>query len=312
MTPLLRRPATVALWTLRCLVLLLLVGVLVRPGWGTDHAEGRLSDLDVLVVVDRTRSMAALDQPDGGPRINAAKEDLHALAEELAGSRFSLITFGGDVVRTAMPFSTDLAAYDSLVWTLRLEDPYFGAGSIIDQPLEEMRTRLEQSAEQHPDRRRVVVFVSDGENTKKGAEQRSFAELADVVDAGVVLGYGTESGGPMPVEDDGSGEEVMRDDEGEPILSRSDPDNLARVGADLGIPVERRTVTDPTPIAEITDGFAPTYAAGTDPVETDREFTWLLGLLLLVLVLVEVTLAVRTLRLTRRPAPRPRPHGGSR
>jgi Ca-activated chloride channel family protein len=242
--------------------------------------------------------MLALDQPDGSPRLEAVKDDLHDLARALPGSRFSMVTFGGDVVRTPLPFTTDLAAYGALVDTLAVEGPFYGAGSMVDRPLDDLRHRLEQAGLQHPERKQVLVFLSDGENTREGMEQRSFAELAPLVEAGVVLGYGTEEGGPMPVGDrEGLG--MMTDDQGEPILSRIDIDNLERIGQEIGVPVELRSVDDPRPISEIAAGFEAAYAEDDERTETRSEVTWLLGLLLLALVLVEMVRSVRVLVHTR-------------
>jgi len=296
------RLPTVLRWALRLLILLLVVGVLVRPGWGTTTTQARLSDLEVLVAVDRTRSMAALDHPDGPRRIDGVRHDLRALAEELPGSRFAMVTFGGDVVRTAMPFSTDLTAFTALVDTVPLEGPFYGAGSMVDTPLQEITSRLEQAEQQHPGRKRILVFVTDGENTKKDAgEQASFAPLAGLVDGGVVMAYGTEEGGEIPVGDDDNDDVIVTEDG--PAISRLDRANVERIAEQAGLQVDYRS-EDPSSLSDLAESFGADYTDGADTTTAEREMTWVLGLLLLAAVLVELLLAARTLihvRAGRRP-----------
>ncbi len=70
--------STVLVLLRRAGIVAALVLVLLQPGFGTRAAPGQLSDIEVLVVVDRTRSMAALDYQEG-PRIYGAQQDLAEL-----------------------------------------------------------------------------------------------------------------------------------------------------------------------------------------------------------------------------------------
>ncbi|WP_183092250.1 vWA domain-containing protein [Nocardioides stalactiti] len=288
----------------RAAILLVLVVVLLQPGFGTRAAPAQSSDIEVLVVVDRTRSMAALDYA-AGPRILGAQADLVALAEALPGARFSLLTYGHDV-ELELPFTSDGTTFRTAVETLRLEGPFDGSGSLADRPLETMRDVLERADEQHPDRRRLVVLVSDGENTADG-EQASYADLEDLVDGGIVLGYGTEEGARMPEADDLSVEDgyVYDQETGEDAISRIDEDNLEQVASELEIDYAHRT--EPGGMDRVAADLEATYAYDEgEGAPAKHDLTWLFGLLLLALVLLELRTwwrALWTAHTTLQPAP---------
>jgi len=267
--------------------------VLSQPGFGERAAPTEVADIEVLVVVDRTRSMAALDH-QGGPRVYGAQEDLVALMEELPGARFGLMTFGRDA-GVELPFTSDSTTFTTAIETLRLEGVYDGGGSQMDRPLEDMEQVLQRADQQHPERRRMVVFVSDGENTTDGG-QASFAPLEDLVDGGVVLGYGTEEGAKMPERDNLSDSAGYVYDEatGQDAISRLDEGNLQRIAEEMGIDYAHRT--EPGGMAEIAADFEASYALDEDDESTaENDLTWLFGLVLLTLVLLELRAGWRAL-----------------
>jgi Ca-activated chloride channel family protein len=264
----------------------LLVVILLQPGFGTRAAPSQVADIEVLVVVDRTRSMAALDYK-GGPRIYGAQRDLSDLADALPGARFALLTYGTDV-ELELPFTSDATTFGTAVDTLRLEGPFDGSGSLADRPLDSMQAILERADEQHPDRRRMVVLVGDGENTADG-DQRSYEDLEDLVDGGIVLGYGTDEGAKMPEADDLSTEDgfIYDQDTGEDAISRIDEKNLETIADELAIDYAHRT--EPGGMEAIADDFEATYAFDEgEGAPAEHDLTWVFGLLLLGLVLVEL------------------------
>ncbi len=278
--------STVLLLARRIGIVLTLVVILVQPGFGTRAAPSQVADIEVLVVVDRTRSMAALDYQDG-PRIYGVQKDLADLAEALPTARFAMLTFGADV-ELELPFTSDTTTFGTAVDTLRLEGPFDGTGSRVDRPLEAMREVLERADEQHPDRRRMVVYIGDGENTAEG-EQESFDELEDLVDGGIVLGYGTEEGAKMPEADNLSDEDgyVYDQDSGEDAISRLDENNLQDIADQLGIDYAHRTESGG--MDAIAADFEASYAFDEgEGAPAKHDLTWVFGLVLLGLVLLEL------------------------
>jgi Ca-activated chloride channel homolog len=271
----------------RVLIVLAFVAVLVRPGYGEREVQTEVADVEVMVVVDRTRSMAAVDFDGQRPRAAGVREDLHALVEALPGTRFSLVTWGTDA-RLELPFTTDTGAFLGAVDTMDLEDPYDGSGTRIDTPLQVTTEALAQAEEQYPDRQRMLVFLSDGENTAEGRPD-SYAGLADYVDGGLVLGYGTKEGARMPLADDLSDAEgYVRTADG-PAISRADPASLRRLADDTGTEFVRRSA--PGGIGDLAAGFEGEYVtettAATD-LPAEHDLTWVAGLVLFALLLWEL------------------------
>jgi len=186
-------------WRVRLLMPLVAGLILLRPGFGeagqVETAPG--ADLEILLVVDRTTSMSALDFAGVRSRMEGVREDLDEIVAALPDSRFAMVTFG----RTAqleVPFTSDSEPVFEAIDGLAREPLLVGTGSRVDRPLDLMTDVLRRAAESHPDRRQVVVFASDGEITVPTPAQRSFSRLAQYVDAGAVFGYGTTVGGLMP------------------------------------------------------------------------------------------------------------------
>lgn len=188
-----------AVWRVRLLMLLVAFLILLRPGFGEAGEEETApgADLEILLVVDRTTSMSALDFAGVRSRMEGVREDLDEIVAALPNSRFAMITFGRNA-QLDVPFTSDAEPVFEAIDGLAREPLLAGSGSRVDRPLDLMTDVLRRAAQSHPDRRQVVVFASDGEITVPKPPQRSFARLAAFVDDGAVFGYGTTTGGLMP------------------------------------------------------------------------------------------------------------------
>lgn len=274
------------MWLGRLLLVLAFVGVLLRPGVGEQPAQAQVSNLEVVVVIDRTRSMMAEDFDGEQTRISGVRADLAALANALPGSRFAAITFGKEV-RTELPFTSDVTAFNTLISTLRIEGIFDGTGTLVDRPHDQLKELLARAEEQHPDRRRIVFFVTDGENTAPGA-QRSFADLAAYVDGGAVLGYGTTEGGKMSDgdEDETASGYLYDKRTNADAISKLDEDNLRTIADELGVPFHQRS--SPGAIDDIAGSLDAQLSDAGEKRPAKYEITWVFALLLLLLALPEL------------------------
>lgn len=293
----LRRPGERKAWVIRMLMVLCVLGVLVRPGVGQAPASTQSSDLEVLVVVDRTTSMAAQDWDGGDPRLDGVRADLAEITRSMPGSRFSLVTFGR-FTRTELPFSSDTDAFRSVMETLRPEGSLDGSGSRVDAPLEQMTETLTSAEEERPDRRRIVLFLSDGENTVQDPPQESFAQLEELVDDGLVLGYGTEEGGKMPYDVEEPGEGYIKDENYDDAVSRLDEDNLRTLAEEMGIDYRQRTA--PGDLEDWASGLERSFSDDGAETRAAHELFWVPGLVLFGLALLELWFAWRGLLAARR------------
>ncbi len=284
-------------WKLWATMLLLGVLILIRPGIGetqeTEAAAG--SDLEVLLVVDETLSMSALDHAGVRSRLEGVREDLAEITGTLPSSRFALLTFGSSA-HLELPFTSDPEAVEAAVDGIAREPMLDGTGSRMDRPLKLMRQVLDRAREQHPERRRVVVFASDGENTAPG-KQASFGVLEERVDAGAVFGYGTARGGLMPTGGEPPWTFVRDFSTGQDAVSRLDGKNLERIADQMGVDYAHRGAPGGL------DDWARSLAGGEDETgdgQAKHELYWLLAILLAGLAVAELRLGLLALRDARR------------
>lgn len=278
-------------WNIRIAMAVLAVLIAFRPGvGGGGHTEKPVGDrLEVLLVVDETLSMSALDYAGVRSRLEGVREDLTQISRALPDARIGLIGFGHDA-KIDLAFTNSRAAVQRAIQKVTREPLLAGTGTVMDRPLDLMRTVLEDAEKQHPDRRRVVVFLSDGENTKKGARQRSFAPLAQYVDAGAVLGYGTSAGGRMPTGGEPPWTFVRDLATGGDALSRVDEANLQKIAKQLGVEYAYRGGTGSlTPWAA---ALAQDGSSSSSDGSEDFELYWILAIMLAGLALVELRLDV--------------------
>jgi Ca-activated chloride channel family protein len=199
--------------------LALLAVALSRPQCGTRAEIERRYGVDLVVVLDASRSMLAADvAPD---RLARAKLEISALLDALAGDRVGLVAFAGEAF-VACPLTTDYAAARLFLRSIRPEAvPRQGTG--LAEALERAREALGGS--EGAARSRVVLVVSDGED-HEGDVASAARALADAGARVFALGVGTEAGAPVPPR---AGSRERRD----PAITHLDPVTL-RLVADVG------------------------------------------------------------------------------
>ena len=285
-------------WALRLVAVLLLLLVALRPviPAEVDQRPSSSGGLEVYIAVDTTSSMAAEDWngADGDTRLDGVKADIAEMAESLPGAGFSLITFDGEAVQR-VPLTSDGGALISAGEVLTQEITYYSRGSSIDEPVELLSGILATAEEENPDQQRVLFYLGDGEQTVEAAPG-SFAELAQYIDGGAVLGYGTAAGGEMrefngysnPLSDEEEVRDYIQDSAtGSPAVSRIDEPNLRAVAEQLGVEYVHRTST--TGIDSVLSPLGVGDVEVTDGTQTGAvEFYWIPAALLGLIALFEI------------------------
>jgi Ca-activated chloride channel homolog len=203
---------------LGCLTLglLLLTVALLGPRWGTVQQQVVQRDIELLVLLDVSRSMLAEDvAPSRLERAKLAIRD--DLIPALAGDRVGLMTFAG---RWSLecPLTTD---YGFL--RLALEDVTTRSaprgGSLIGDAIRAAGEAFESPL----DTRRLVLLLSDGEDHGSFLVRAAEGLWADHDVPIVVVGLGDpEAGATIPVPTaDGRGTRLL-EHEGEVVRTRSE------------------------------------------------------------------------------------------
>jgi Ca-activated chloride channel homolog len=231
-------------WRLTAAVLLL-GGAAVRPAVPGEQVDTTAANLNVYFVVDTTSSIIAEDYGDERPRIEGVAADIAAIAADLPGARYSIVTFDQDA-RVRLPLTTDTTALDAAVETLLPESYEVSRGTSVSQANDRLKTLLEQADARSPERGRVVFYLGDGEQTAPEAPA-PFDIDRRLVNGGAVLGYGTAEGGRMKATRsrfDTSRTYIKDPATGEDARSVIDEDTLQAVGNQLGLPYLHRESGD--------------------------------------------------------------------
>ena len=222
-----RFPARVE--TLRAVFLfagaVLLVLALVRPQWGIVRERVERTGVDVALVLDTSLSMSVEDVSPN--RFFLAKQSLSALMSRLAGDRFSLVAFEGEAY-PLVPLTLDADAVALFLETL---EPGF-----VPAPGSNLLSGIEAGIATFVDPsrvNRVIVLVSDGEDLEDSLE----AAAAAAKKAGVIIhtvGVGSAQGGPVPDTDSSGARNGYKLENGEPVISRLNTENLVRLAQATG------------------------------------------------------------------------------
>ncbi|MFJ4223590.1 VWA domain-containing protein [Microbacterium sp. NPDC089695] len=297
---------TKALWAMRIVMLLAVFTMLLRPGIPGGSTQTLATDTDIVLVVDTTASIVGEDWGDGAPRLDGVRADVQRIVEEYPGARFALITADASA-DLRLPLTTDTTALVSSLDVLRPEVTSQSRGSSIGIANQLLADTLESAAEAQPDRSRMVFYFGDGEQTVDSPPE-PFDGSEKYTDAGAVLGYGTDEGGPMRLTTGAvgtsSGEYIQY--EGADALSVIDETNLERIAEQLGVEYQHRTADAELVLPE--PPSTTTNYAASGSVGTVTELYWIAALVvagLLVIELARASMLVARLRHLRAPRTTP-------
>ncbi len=257
---------------------------LARPQWGRGTRIVPATNLDLVLVLDFSKSMYARDVVPS--RIARAKAEIAKLAHDLPGARFGAVAFAGEPM--SFPLTTDSAAIAQFFRQLEPNDMPVG-GTAIARALERAREVLarDPKSKEHV---RVIVLLTDGEDLEGDpvAVARRAAEEKTRIDVVQIGGRAPE---PVPeVGPDGKVVGIRRDEAGRPItteLSVEGERQLAEIANASGGAIVRAEKGQ-TGIEEVTRSLKKMMKNElAERVETafDEEYMWPLGLALLLLLL---------------------------
>lgn len=201
----------------------LLALALARPQWGEAEVERSLRARDLVIAVDVSDSMRCTDLRPS--RLERVLSLIGRALPELEGNRVGVVVFAGDAY-ALVPLTTDLEAVGTFL--SGVESGMVGLpGSNLERAVGAAVELLPPAGEG-----RVVVLVSDGENLQ-GDPAAAAARLAEGGVAVVGVVAGTESGGPIPILEDGR-VRYKRDAQGQPVVTRARRETLAALAERTG------------------------------------------------------------------------------
>jgi len=229
------------------LSLALLFASLAQPQYGRGTRLIPATNLDVVVVLDYSKSMYARDISPS--RIERAKAEVSRLIAELPGARFAAVAFAGEAM--AFPLTSDGGAISQFFRQLSPNDMPIG-GTAIARALEAGRDLLSRDP-LSKDHKKVILLVTDGEDLEGNPVEVAQAAGRDEVTIHVVQ-IGGRTPEPLPeVNDVGQVTGWRTDAEGKPLttaLSAQGEADLAKI-AEVGSGFVARSEKGSTGIDEV-------------------------------------------------------------
>jgi Ca-activated chloride channel family protein len=201
------------LFGLRLLALVAIITALARPQIGRMNENIEAEGIDIVVTLDLSRSMSALDlstQEDIVTRLDAAKRVVENFIGKREFDRIGLVAFAANAY-VVSPLTLN---HDWLKRNLeRLElGKIDGSGTAIGTALGASINRLRD----HDARSRIVILLTDGENNAGAVSPIAAAEVAKTLGVKVyTIATGKKGRVPIPATDRKG--RIVRDSEGKPI-----------------------------------------------------------------------------------------------
>ena len=190
-----RSSARAFLIRLRWLILVLCILAMARPRLSEGKTSVKASGIDIVVALDLSMSMAAMDFEKDGERVNRldiAKDVLESFVKKRTNDRLGLVAFSGRAY-IAAPLTLD---HDFFQLNLdRLQLGIVEDGTAIGSSLTAALNRLRDVESKS----RIVILMTDGQNNSGKVPPLTAAEAAEALGVKIyTIGVGTKGMAPYP------------------------------------------------------------------------------------------------------------------
>lgn len=178
--------------------LALLITALARPQLGRGRTEVETSGIDIVLAIDVSGSMEALDFKIDGQQVNrleVVKNVVERFVGERPGDRIGMVAFAG------RPYLVSPLTLDHDWLKQRLDEVRIGRvedGTAIGSAIASSVSHLRDSDAKS----RIVILLTDGVNNAGAANPVTAAEAAKTLGIKIyTIGAGIQGQAPMPVRD---------------------------------------------------------------------------------------------------------------
>lgn len=184
---------------------------LARPQWGFRLEEVKRKGVDILLVVDVSRSMLTQDVKPN--RLERTKLAVRDLLKKLQGDRIGLIAFAGDAFLVC-PLTVDYSGFVLSLDDLNVSSVPRG-GTNIASAVREALKEYDTTAAKY----KAIVIITDGDNL----EEDPMPAVLKAKEKGVkvfTIGVGTQEGELIQVTNERGEKDFLKDDQGNFVKSR--------------------------------------------------------------------------------------------
>ncbi len=191
---------------LKYTALCLMIAAMARPQWGTRQVSVLTEGINIVLAVDLSESMAALDFQYKGKivnRLEAIKSVIQDFITKRNGDRIAMVVFGTHAY-TQLPLTRDYNTIASILDRLRIgaAGPNTAIGDAIGISLKRLEDIKSKS--------NIIILLTDGQSNSGELSPRIATELA--VQKGIkiyTVGVGTHGEVPFLIKDPVFGERYV-------------------------------------------------------------------------------------------------------
>ncbi|MBN2190416.1 MAG: VWA domain-containing protein [Candidatus Aureabacteria bacterium] len=207
------------------LAMMLIVLAMAGPQWGYQIEETKTRGVDIMVLLDVSRSMLADDIKPS--RLDWAKTEIRRLVSMLKGDRVGLVIFSGSSILQC-PLTADYSVFDLFLQDVNTEMVSHG-GTDLGKAINTAIKSFEGSESKY----HVIFLITDGEDHGRHTE----AAVKALKNSGIslyMMGVGTLEGGLIPITKENGTKGFLKDREGNFVNTKLEKDTFARIAAITG------------------------------------------------------------------------------
>jgi Ca-activated chloride channel family protein len=233
-----------------------------RPQWGSGTETITRKGIDLAIVLDTSKSMAASDVAPS--RLARGVRAASSLLARLEGDRVGLITFAGKPA-IACPLTLDHEAVKLFLDAVDVEAvsvPGTALAAAVEQGIRALGPPASEGTEA---KGRALIVISDGEDHEGGVDEA----VAAARQAGVAvyaIGCGTDQGAPIPEGESGA---YKKDSRGQVVTTRLDERPLRKLALETGAKYFRATAAEGE-VEAIAEALSQMDASGSGTVLKTR------------------------------------------
>ncbi|MBW4359016.1 vWA domain-containing protein [Flavobacterium taihuense] len=253
------------------LALIALIFGLVNPKIGTKVETVKREGIDIVFAMDVSKSMLCEDVAPS--RLEKSKQIVSQIINQLGSDRIGIVAYAGSAF-PVLPITTDYSVAKMFLQSMG-PGMVSSQGTSLDEAIKLSGTYFDDKSKTS----KLMIMISDGEDHSEGAE--AAAEEAKKLGMKIVtIGLGTEKGGTIPLKKNGIVESYQRDNNGEVVITKLNPNSLATIAKITGGGYVNGNNTKEVLeyIKATLDKIQKTEFEATQMADFQSQFQWFLGI----------------------------------